>query len=50
MPPPVPKPLPKYGDRLNFQELAKQDPEFAELLKSNDGKMDWQNGRFMKYA
>jgi hypothetical protein len=49
MPPSVPDPLPKYSDRLNFQELSEQDPKFAQLLKSNDGKMDWQDGRFVRY-
>jgi hypothetical protein len=48
MAPPVPDPPPEYGDRLDFQELSKQDPKFAELLKGNGGRMDWQDGRFVK--
>jgi hypothetical protein len=48
MAPPVPDPLPIYGDRLDFQELSKQDPKFGKLLNSNNGRMDWQDARFVK--
>jgi 23S rRNA (adenine1618-N6)-methyltransferase len=40
------KPLvqrPYYHENVNFEALALQDEDFATLLRSNDGRIDWQD-------
>lgn len=34
---------PYYHEDIDFAALALQDEEFAALLRSNDGRIDWQD-------
>lgn len=34
---------PYYKEDIDFKALAAQDEDFAALLASNDGRVDWQD-------
>ena len=38
-----------YEDEVNFDELAARDPEFAATVRANDGRIDFQDPRLVKY-
>lgn len=41
---------PYYHDDIDFAALGLQDEEFAALLRSNDGRIDWQDPSAIQYA
>ena len=41
---------PYYHEDIDFAALGLQDEEFAALLRSNDGRIDWQDPSAIQYA
>jgi hypothetical protein len=40
---------PYYHEDIDFAALGLQDEEFAALLSSNDGRIDWQDPSAIQY-
>jgi len=47
---PNPSQRPYYHEDIDFAALGLQDEEFAALLRSNDGRIDWQDPMAIQYA
>ena len=41
---------PYYHEDIDFAALGLQDEEFAALLRSNDGRIDWQDPSAIQYV
>jgi hypothetical protein len=41
---------PYYHEDVDFAALGLQDEDFAALLRSNDGRIDWQDPLAVQYA
>lgn len=41
---------PYYHEDVDFAALGLQDGDFATLLRSNDGRIDWQDPLAVQYA
>lgn len=41
---------PYYHEDIDFAALGLQDEEFAALLRSNDGRIDWQDPAAVQYV
>ena len=41
---------PYYHEDIDFAALGLQDEDFAALLRSNDGRIDWQDPSAIQYV
>lgn len=42
--------MPNYDDDVDFEALAIQDADFAELYYAADGKLDFQDPKAVQYV